>query len=95
MDGLELIREAWKISPEIATILVTGLSTLETEFDAKAEGVNGFFRKPIDCDRLIGFLDALAQEKRSGKVLQPPSGSVTGAAGDDGNPVTRSACVRS
>ena len=64
MDGLELIKEARRIYPEISTILVTGLSNLETELTAKREGVNGFSPKPIDWDGLIGFLNTLKRGKR-------------------------------
>jgi len=40
MDGLELIKEARKIHPEILTILVTGLASDEIRLKAKEEGVN-------------------------------------------------------
>jgi DNA-binding NtrC family response regulator len=59
MDGLELIREARKIHPGISAILVSGLATEEIKLRANGDGVNGFFRKPIEWDELIGFLDAL------------------------------------
>jgi putative ABC transport system ATP-binding protein len=64
MNGLELIREARRIHPEISTILVTGLATEEIKLKAKGEGVNGFFPKPIDFDELFGFLNTLTREKR-------------------------------
>jgi DNA-binding NtrC family response regulator len=58
MDGLQLIREARTIKPEISTILVTGLATQEMRAKATKRGVNGFFRKPVEWDEFIGFLDA-------------------------------------
>lgn len=64
MGGLELIKEARRIYPEISTILVTGLAAEEIKLKAKGKGVNGFFPKPIDWDELIDFVDALTQEKR-------------------------------
>jgi DNA-binding response OmpR family regulator len=67
MDGLELIREARKIHPEILTILVTGLASEEIKLKAKEEGANGFFPKPIEWDELIGFLDVLATGRRGKK----------------------------
>ncbi len=59
MDGLELIREAKRIHPEISAILVTGLATEEMRVKATKQGVDGFFPKPIEWDELVGFLDAL------------------------------------
>jgi DNA-binding response OmpR family regulator len=59
MDGLELIKEARKIHPEILTILVTGLASDEIRLRAKEEGVNGFFPKPIEWGELIALLDVL------------------------------------
>jgi len=77
MDGLELIKEARKIHPEILTILVTGLASDEIKLKAKREGVNGFFPKPIEWGELIGLLDVLTKtgkgnnqnsEKNNGKM---------------------------
>ena len=64
MDGLELIKEARKIHPEILTILVTGLGTDEIRLRAKKEGANGFFPKPIELGELIALLDVLTRTGR-------------------------------
>jgi DNA-binding response OmpR family regulator len=64
MDGLELIREARKIHPEILSILVTGLSTEDIKLKAKEEGVNGFFPKPIEWDKLVALLEVLIRKER-------------------------------
>jgi DNA-binding response OmpR family regulator len=61
MDGLELIKEARRIYPEILTILVTGLASEEIKLKAKEEGVNGFFPKPIEWDELIALLEILTR----------------------------------
>jgi DNA-binding NtrC family response regulator len=59
MDGLELIREAKRICPQISVILMTGFAGEEMRVRATLQGVNGFFPKPLDWDELIGFLGAL------------------------------------
>ena len=64
MDGLELIKEARRIYPQIPTILVTGLASDEIRLKAKEEGVNGFFPKPIEWGELIGLLDVLTKTAR-------------------------------
>jgi CheY-like chemotaxis protein len=64
MDGLELIKEARRIYPQIPSILVTGLASDEIRLKAKEEGVNGFFPKPIEWGELIGLLDVLTKTAR-------------------------------
>lgn len=66
MDGLELIREAKKIHPEISTILVSGLAPEEMGVRINVQGVNRFFPKPIEWDELVSFLNALTREQRNG-----------------------------
>ena len=65
MDGLGLIKEARKIHPEILTILVTGLATEEVKLKAKEEGVNGFFSKPVEWDKLVALLEVLTKARKS------------------------------
>lgn len=65
MDGLELIKEAREIHPEILTILVIGLEMEEVKLKAKEEGVNGFFPKPIEWDKLVALLEVLTKTGRS------------------------------
>ena len=64
MDGLELIKEARRIYPKISTILVTGFASGEIRLRAKEEGVDGFFPKPIEWDKLVGFLNPLPRTER-------------------------------
>jgi len=66
MDGLELIREARRIHPEILTILMTGLAIEEIKLKAMKERVNGFFPKPVEWDELIALLEVLTRAGKSG-----------------------------
>lgn len=77
MDGLELIKEARRIYPEISTILVIGCANDEIRLKAKEERVNGFFSKPIEWGELIALLEVLTKtgkgnnqnsEKKNGKM---------------------------
>ena len=72
MDGLELIREARAIKPEISALLVSGLATEEMRVKAAKQGVNGFFFKPVEWDELIGFLDAARPDEWNGNQLKRP-----------------------
>jgi DNA-binding NtrC family response regulator len=70
IDGLQLIREARRIKPEISTVLVTGLAAEEMRVEASKQGVDGFFPKPVEWDELIGFLDATRPEEWNGNQLK-------------------------
>jgi len=80
MDGLELIKRARRIYPQIPSILVTGLASDEIRLKAKEGGVNGFFPKPIEWGELIGLLDVLTKtetdrnqniQRNNGKARYP------------------------
>jgi DNA-binding NtrC family response regulator len=70
MDGLELIREARRVKPEISAVLVTGLATEEMRVKAAKHGVNGFSPKPVEWDKLVGFLDAMRPGEWNGNRLK-------------------------
>lgn len=64
MDGLELIRRARMIHPELITILTTGLPTEEVKNKVEEEGLDGFFPKPIDWNGLFTFLNTVSRSKK-------------------------------
>ncbi len=47
MDGLTLLNEAKRISPDLEVILITGYNDLENVYRAIREGVFDFFTKPL------------------------------------------------
>ena len=59
MNGLELLRKAKLIQPEIKAVLMTGQVSEEVKRQAEAAEVDGFFPKPIAWEDLILFLDSL------------------------------------
>jgi len=59
MDGLELIRRAKIIQPEIKAILVTGLPITESRYEANGVKLGGFLLKPINWDELKALLATL------------------------------------
>jgi response regulator RpfG family c-di-GMP phosphodiesterase len=52
MDGIELIREARKVSPEIVPIVMTGYATLETARAAVKEGAYDYVVKPFNLSEI-------------------------------------------
>lgn len=63
MNGIELIREAKLIQPDIQTVLMTGETNEDVKRQAESAGVDGFFPTPIAWDDLILFLDSLGEVK--------------------------------
>jgi CheY-like chemotaxis protein len=80
MDGFELIRNVRMIHPEILTIMITGFSTDEIRCRAKAEGIDGFFSKPVEWDELYTLLDNLSESVKTGNQNMPSK------AGNDRRP---------
>jgi response regulator RpfG family c-di-GMP phosphodiesterase len=52
MDGIELIREARKISPALVPIVMTGYATLETARAAVKEGAYDYVLKPFNLSEI-------------------------------------------
>jgi signal transduction histidine kinase len=62
MSGLEMLRRATGINPEIMALFITGYGTVESAIEALELGAVGFVRKPITIDNLAKSIDnALAR----------------------------------
>lgn len=59
MDGLELIRRAKIISPEIKAIIVTGFPVAESGRKVNEEKLSGLLLKPINWNELKALLATL------------------------------------
>jgi len=59
MTGIDLVREIFKIRPEIPVILITGFSDEITSEVAKIEGVKEFILKPFNIEILSGIIRKL------------------------------------
>lgn len=51
-NGLEVLKEARKIKPEILVVLITGFASLETAVEAIREGAYDYITKPFKLDEL-------------------------------------------
>ena len=69
MDGLEVLREVKRTSPEVEVIIVTAYGDVEAAVQAMREGAFDFFTKPVKMRELTAALErtvrfhALRQEK--------------------------------
>lgn len=53
MDGLTLIRQAKRIRPELAIVIITGFSTESSAIEAVNLGVSGYLTKPFRVPQVL------------------------------------------
>jgi len=63
MDGIEVLRRAKELKPDILVLILTGHGTIDTANEALELGAAGFIRKPIAIENLADSIDE-ALEKR-------------------------------
>jgi EAL domain-containing protein (putative c-di-GMP-specific phosphodiesterase class I) len=69
-DGLEVMRSAHKLDPDLPVVLMTGLPTVETAVQALERGAYRYLLKPVDPDTLTQAV-ANAVELRHGMRAAP------------------------
>ena len=57
MDGLDLLREAKRLRPEIEVVLMTAHATVQTAVTAMKEGAADYLEKPFDKDDLLRVIE--------------------------------------
>jgi len=53
MDGLELLRQARRLRPELEGVMMTAHATIKTAVTAMKEGAADYLEKPFDKDELL------------------------------------------
>ncbi len=53
MDGLELLRQAKRICPDMEVVVMTAFATVQTAVTAMKEGASDYLAKPFDKDELL------------------------------------------
>src|SRR5690606_27117421 len=53
MDGIEVLSELNKISPEIPVIMISGHGNIDTAVESIKKGAYDFIEKPLDLNRLL------------------------------------------
>jgi DNA-binding NtrC family response regulator len=53
IDGLEVLREVTKISPNTRVIIITGYATVESAVEAMKQGAVDYIAKPFTVDELL------------------------------------------
>ena len=63
MDGVELLKRAKTLSPDIEVILVTGYGTIDIAVEALKEGAYDFITKPIKKAYLLRCVERAAEKQ--------------------------------
>lgn len=53
VDGLELLRQAKRLRPELEVVVMTAYATVQTAVNAMKEGATDYLAKPFDKDELL------------------------------------------
>ncbi|MFV1958399.1 MAG: response regulator, partial [Planctomycetota bacterium] len=64
MSGLDLIRAARNLRPDLGSILITGFASTETAVEALRLGADDFLPKPFQIDVLRRVVDRVLQRRR-------------------------------
>ncbi len=81
MDGIEVLHEIRKTSPDAPVIVLTGAGTDALEIRARGLGVTDFLRKALPLEVLVKAVDRAMQ--RSGKMTEAPPDAVATEAPPD------------
>jgi two-component system NtrC family response regulator len=63
LNGLEVLKEAKGINPELDVIMVTAYGTVETAVDAMKAGAMDYITKPIDLEELLLLIERAAEHR--------------------------------
>jgi two-component system, NtrC family, response regulator HydG len=64
LDGIELLRRAREVQPEIIVVLMTAFAEVETAVRAMKEGAEQYLTKPLQIDELVLVLHRAFERRR-------------------------------
>ncbi len=63
MDGVEVLRRAREVSPELAIIMITAYATVDTAVEAMKMGAIDYLTKPFDPETLVPMVETVYQAR--------------------------------
>ena len=57
LDGMDVLREARRINPEVEVVMITAYGSVERAVDAMREGAFHYLEKPVDLEELDEMVD--------------------------------------
>ncbi len=64
MDGLEVLKQAKKVDPGIAVLVITGFGSVESAVDAMKQGADDYLQKPVNLVELRKRVAAGVEKRR-------------------------------
>lgn len=64
MSGLEVLKEAKNLNPDIDAVIITAFGTIDTAVAAMKAGAKDYITKPIDFDELSLLMERIADHRR-------------------------------
>jgi heterodisulfide reductase subunit A2 len=83
MDGVELLRQAKTLRPDLAVVLMTAYATVETAVEAMKIGALDYLVKPFDPDTLVPMVARVHEELLAAEDRQVEVGAIVLAGGTD------------
>jgi len=68
MNGIELMKKAKEINPDIDFIMVTAVGTADTAIKALRMGASDYITKPFDMDEIIASVDSALKNREESKI---------------------------
>jgi len=83
MDGVELLKRAREIYPDLPVVMMTAYATVETAVDAMKIGARDYLMKPFDPEKMIPMVAAIYEEMVAGQDESLEVGAIVLACGTD------------
>lgn len=64
MDGVEVLRRAKEIAPEMPVIMITAYATVDTAVEAMKVGALDYLIKPFDPEKLVPMVESVYQDRQ-------------------------------
>lgn len=81
MEGVEVLKEAMALSPELQVVMMTAYATIETAVETMKEGAVDYLVKPFDPEALLPQIYRLYEESGDSRERSIEVGSVVLATG--------------
>ncbi len=83
MDGVEVLKAAKEIRPDLPVIMMTAYATVETAVEAMKFGARDYLMKPFDVEALVGMVVQAFQATQKVSELEIEVGAVILATGSE------------
>ncbi|GAB6036667.1 response regulator [Fundidesulfovibrio butyratiphilus] len=81
MDGMQLLEEARKLSPQTQVIMVTGYATVNTAVQAMRQGAAYYLAKPVNLNELRATVAEVVKTRSGPKAFRSPALCFAGPPG--------------